>query len=64
MYLKRLSPLSSHVSLYSNLKDGFSSAVLSSGYKANFIVLFLRAREEPLLTLLVLPIHLSNLFTV
>lgn len=63
MYLKRLSRLSSHVSLYSNLKDGFSSAVLSSGYKANFI-LFLRAREEPLLTLLVLPIHLSNLFTV
>lgn len=44
MYLKRLSPLSSHVSLYSNLKDDFSSAVLSSGYKANFIVLFFKGK--------------------
>lgn len=36
-----------------------------SNYKANFIVVFfLRAKEESLLILLVLPIHLLSLFTV
>ena len=46
------------MNLYSNLKDDFSTAVLGSGCKANFIVLFfLRAREEPLLMLITHAAH-------